>query len=63
MYGNNGDKQKYGDNAVPGGRRFDMRQLDPNKVDDFRERIKREEERRKQNQPSGQGSSRSYSHN
>lgn len=55
----NDNKRKYGDNNAPGGGRIDLSKVDPRRVDDFTERIKREEERRKQNQSSGQGSDRS----
>ncbi|WP_065095443.1 MULTISPECIES: hypothetical protein [unclassified Wolbachia] len=55
----NDNKRKYGDNNAPGGGRIDLSKVDPRRVDDFTERIKREEERRKQNQSSGQGSGRS----
>ncbi|WP_265031946.1 MULTISPECIES: hypothetical protein [unclassified Wolbachia] len=53
------EKRKYGDNTAPGGGRIRADAIDPRRVDDFTERIKREEERRKQNQSSGQGSGRS----
>lgn len=59
MPNDNDNKRKYGDNNAPGGGRIDLSKVDPRRVDDFRERIKREEERRKQNQSSGQGSGRS----
>ncbi|WP_065095192.1 hypothetical protein [Wolbachia endosymbiont of Nomada panzeri] len=59
MPNDNDNKRKYGDNNAPGGGRIDLSKVDPRRVDDFTERIKREEERRKQNQSSGQGSGRS----
>lgn len=59
MHGNKGD-QKKSDRVVQGGGRFNIKQLDPNKVDDFRERIKCEEEKRKQNWSGGQGSSQNH---
>jgi hypothetical protein len=49
---------KYGDNTKPGGVRVDLKRADPKMVDDFSAKWKeREEEKRKQNQSSGQGSS------
>ncbi|MFP3024288.1 MAG: hypothetical protein ACEY3L_06895 [Wolbachia sp.] len=60
MPNDNDNKRKYGDNNAPGGGRIDLSKVDPRRVDDFRERIKREEEERKQNQSSGQGSSRRH---
>lgn len=59
MHGNSGN-QKKSDNVVQGGGRFNMKQLDQSKVDDFRERIKREEQERKREQSSGQVSSRRH---
>ncbi|QOD38348.1 hypothetical protein [Candidatus Wolbachia massiliensis] len=56
------EKRKYGDNTAPGGGRIRASDVDPRRVDDFRERIRRKEEERKRNQSDGQGSSRSYSH-
>ncbi|WP_265027120.1 MULTISPECIES: hypothetical protein [unclassified Wolbachia] len=62
MHGNKGsgsEKRRYGENDPPGGGKIDLSKVDPKRIDDFRERIKREEERRKQNQSSGQGSGKS----
>ncbi|WP_419214348.1 hypothetical protein [Wolbachia endosymbiont of Rhagoletis cingulata] len=58
MHGNNGSGKRVFDNTAPGGGRVDLSKIDPKKIDDFRDMIRREEERKK-NQSSGQGSSRS----
>ncbi|MDR2609253.1 MAG: hypothetical protein LBC06_01505 [Rickettsiales bacterium] len=52
MHSNKGDRKKS-DRVVRGGGVVDMSKLDPSKIDDFRERIRREEEERKRNQSSG----------
>ncbi|WP_265041755.1 hypothetical protein [Wolbachia endosymbiont (group B) of Melanostoma mellinum] len=56
MHGNNGSGKRVFDNTAPGGGRVDLSKIDPKKIDDFRDMIRREEERKK-NQSSGQGSS------
>lgn len=58
MHGNNDSGKRVFDNTAPGGGRVDRSKIDPKKIDDFRDMIRREEERKK-NQSSGQGSSRS----
>lgn len=58
MHGNNGSGKRVFDNTAPGGGSINLRNLGKNvTVDDFRDRIKREEEKKK-NQSGGQGSSR-----
>ncbi|WP_395462694.1 hypothetical protein [Wolbachia endosymbiont of Cantharis cryptica] len=53
-------KRTYGDNTALGGAKVNLDRVDPRRVDDFSPKWKkREEERRKQNQPSGQGNSKS----
>ncbi|WP_353289019.1 hypothetical protein [Wolbachia endosymbiont (group A) of Pogonocherus hispidulus] len=59
MHNNNDNKRKYGDSNAPGGGRIDLSKVDPRRVDDFRERIRRKEEEKKQNQSSNQGSGKS----
>lgn len=44
MPNDNDNKRKYGDNNAPGGGRIDLSKVDPRRVDDFRERIRRKEE-------------------
>ncbi|OJH30988.1 hypothetical protein Wxf_00361 [Wolbachia endosymbiont of Armadillidium vulgare] len=56
MHGNNGSGKRVFDNTAPGGGRIDLRKIDPKKIDDFRDMIRREEEEKK-NQSSGQSSS------
>ncbi|WP_343289486.1 hypothetical protein [Wolbachia endosymbiont of Encarsia formosa] len=58
MHGNNDAGKRVSDNTAPGGGKINLRNLRGENVtiDDFRDRIKREEERKK-NQSSGQGSS------
>ncbi len=56
MHGNNGSGKRVFDNTAPGGGRIDLGKIDPKKIDDFRDMIKREEEEKK-NQSSGQSSS------
>ncbi|BET30187.1 MULTISPECIES: hypothetical protein [Wolbachia] len=58
MHGNNDSGKRVFDNTAPGGGKINLRNLRGENVtiDDFRDRIKREEERKK-NQSSGQGSS------
>ncbi|QJT94302.1 hypothetical protein HGO53_03130 [Wolbachia endosymbiont of Diaphorina citri] len=56
MHGNNGSDKRVFDNTAPGGGRVDLSKINPKKIDDFRDMIRREEERKK-NQSSGQGSS------
>jgi len=55
MHGNNDPNKKAPDS---GRVKVDLSKIDPKKIDDFRDMIKREEERKK-NQSSGQGISRS----
>lgn len=55
MYGNNDPNKKVPDS---GRVKVDLSKIDPKKIDDFRDMIRREEERKK-NQSSGQGTSRS----
>lgn len=53
MHGNNDSNKKAPDS---GRAKVDINKINPNKVDDFRDMIRREEERKK-NQSSGQDSS------
>lgn len=53
MHGNNDPNKKAPDS---GRVKVDLSKIDPKKIDDFRDMIRREEERKK-NQSSGQGSS------
>lgn len=59
MPNDNDNKRKYGDNNAPGGGRIRADAIDPRRVDDFRERIRRKEEEKKQNHSSSQGSGKS----
>ncbi len=55
MHGNNDPNKKVPDS---GRVKVDLSKIDPKKIDDFRDMIRHEEERKK-NQSSGQGTSRS----
>ncbi|WP_264705374.1 hypothetical protein [Wolbachia endosymbiont (group A) of Gymnosoma rotundatum] len=53
-------KPKYGDDTKPGGGKVYLDRVDPRRIDDFSAKWKKlEEEKRKQNQSSGQCSSKS----
>ncbi|WP_038248404.1 hypothetical protein [Wolbachia endosymbiont of Glossina morsitans morsitans] len=59
-YVDNYVKPKYGDDTKPGGGKADLSKMDPKRIDDFSKFWKqKEEERKKQNQSTGQGSSKS----